>query len=1271
MGRRAAAWECLRTRLLHTKPMAHLTAPHLLLLQEQNNQKLSNVTSYESLVQHYKKITINEDTLKGPHKKLAREAKRKGETTIDVPIRNRAKICVSNDFNAQAGCHLITEFTDQDQVAISFTLKLGNYNIDTIACSAYFPGPSENKGSILSDKFKALVNHCKNKKIELIIGIDSNAHHTSWESPYCDSRGDELVNYCILNGLALVNRGETPTFKSRGGINESGTHIDVTLATQMIYDLINDWRVETEYNGSDHNSISFSIDAPNLDPLMTRNKRKTNWKLYAQKLERLSTLDDLSFQMNASELNTASYKFIDILLSAFEESSILVPTHPTRKDDWYTEDLKNMRRTLNKLHNISKKGKPASILAYKEYKKKFEKHRTKAKKLGFKRFTENLDKVKDIARLQKCLENGPKIQMSTLEKADGTFTRNIDESLKTLLSTHFKDCEPVKQTDYDYIPSNRTRTDKEKMDILETVSTEKIIWVLDSFSPYKAPGEDDIFPALLQKAKHKVAPILSKLYSSSLLLGYVPIPWRGTLVSFIPKPRKDNYGSPKSYRPISLMSFILKALEKLVDRRIRNFDMRDNPLSKNQHAYRSGHSTETALHSFLGKVESGMKLKPIGKEKVAGTLVLMADVSGAFDNVKTQFIIDCAKKKGVSEWALDWLKYMLETRQLTPSSAHCDARIKCTCGTPQGSCSGPLQWCLCADSLLESLHKEHIDTVCYADDFACIVSGNRDLASMYGRMNKAAKVIENWCQEAGLDVNPNKTELIMFTRNNYDAKIENLRRLSVKLKGEKLKLVDCVTYLGVKLDKKLNMKEHISHVKAKANKAFWAAAMITGKQFGAAPRVIKYIYNSIVVPRITYGSLFYWHKVSRRKGRNGTNANILDGLQRTASLLMTGAMKTTPQASLNAILGLTPIDDIITISAIESMNRLITSGRWENHNTDDGYRSIDRIASEMNLKHKSDYITPVWFPEKRFKLVSDFINTNQTLRRLKVYVDASSKLGKTGIGCFSHDCDLEISSRIENNMNINLAELKAISICASTLLESGSRDQNFIIFSDSKEAIGLLGQNVITSHIIYECIKNLNRLSNLNTSLEIQWIPKSAHIAQHSRADELARRATDLPEQGTYISSNQLKELCITKKHELNIQNWNKWVTGLDKENKERNVSIKMFDGPGDPRLRCLPSLNKRDMRTLTGLLTGHCTLRQKLVQLKKETNSLCRWCLTGKDETSLHVLMKCPRFLFKRKYHFNKYFLEENDLKQIPLLSLVRFARDTGLQDALCYKPP
>jgi len=39
---------------------------------------------------------------------------------------------------------------------------------------------------------------------------------------------------------------------------------------------------------------------------------------------------------------------------------------------------------------------------------------------------------------------------------------------------------------------------------------------------------------------------------------------------FIPKPRKANYTKAKAYSPISLSSFMLKMMEKLVGRHIRD-----------------------------------------------------------------------------------------------------------------------------------------------------------------------------------------------------------------------------------------------------------------------------------------------------------------------------------------------------------------------------------------------------------------------------------------------------------------------------------------------------------------------------------------------------------------------------------------------------------------------------------------------------------------------------------------------------------------------------
>ena len=54
------------------------------------------------------------------------------------------------------------------------------------------------------------------------------------------------------------------------------------------------------------------------------------------------------------------------------------------------------------------------------------------------------------------------------------------------------------------------------------------------------------------------------LLTPSLALGYIPISWRHIRVVFIPKPEKP-LPQAKSLRPISLTSFILTTLEKLLD----------------------------------------------------------------------------------------------------------------------------------------------------------------------------------------------------------------------------------------------------------------------------------------------------------------------------------------------------------------------------------------------------------------------------------------------------------------------------------------------------------------------------------------------------------------------------------------------------------------------------------------------------------------------------------------------------------------------------------
>jgi len=72
---------------------------------------------------------------------------------------------------------------------------------------------------------------------------------------------------------------------------------------------------------------------------------------------------------------------------------------------------------------------------------------------------------------------------------------------------------------------------------------------------------------------------------------------------FIPKPGRNTHNGPRNYRPISLTSFLLKTVERLVDKYLRGETLGTVPLHPNQNAYQAGKSVETALHQLVVRVE--------------------------------------------------------------------------------------------------------------------------------------------------------------------------------------------------------------------------------------------------------------------------------------------------------------------------------------------------------------------------------------------------------------------------------------------------------------------------------------------------------------------------------------------------------------------------------------------------------------------------------------------------------------------------------------------
>jgi len=59
-------------------------------------------------------------------------------------------------------------------------------------------------------------------------------------------------------------------------------------------------------------------------------------------------------------------------------------------------------------------------------------------------------------------------------------------------------------------------------------------------------------------------------------------------------------------------------------------------------------------------------------------------------------------------------------------------------------------------------------------------------------------------------------------------------------------------------------------------------------------------------------------------------------------------------------------------------------------------------------------------------------------------------------------------------------------------------------------------------------------------------------------------------------------------------------------------------------------TLSRIQSRVVTGLLTGHNTLRRHLYLLGLSHSPLCRWCEAG-EETSAHVLHECEALASRR----------------------------------------
>ena len=159
----------------------------------------------------------------------------------------------------------------------------------------------------------------------------------------------------------------------------------------------------------------------------------------------------------------------------------------------------------------------------------------------------------------------------------------------------------------------------------------------------KATGSDGIPVCLLKKTADQITPSVTMLFNKSLWLVIFPGDWKLTNIVHIFKKRKRDF--VENYRPISLLPFISKVLERCVLVGLQ--DHISHLISCEQHGFLASKSCVTQLTSVLHY--NGSQLD-VGKQ----IDILYLDMSKAFDKVDHTKLLGRLHQYGITDNLNNW-----------------------------------------------------------------------------------------------------------------------------------------------------------------------------------------------------------------------------------------------------------------------------------------------------------------------------------------------------------------------------------------------------------------------------------------------------------------------------------------------------------------------------------------------------------------------------------------------------------------------------------------
>ena len=152
--------------------------------------------------------------------------------------------------------------------------------------------------------------------------------------------------------------------------------------------------------------------------------------------------------------------------------------------------------------------------------------------------------------------------------------------------------------------------------------------------------------SLLQAITPDILPFITSLFNSSLSSGCFPSSFKKAYITpLLKKPTLDP-STIQNYRPVSLLPFLSKKIERAASNQLSAFFSQNNLLDPHQSGFRPGHSTETAL----------LTVKESRQAASLSSVLILLDLSAAFDTVNHYILLSSLGATGICGMVLPlWL----------------------------------------------------------------------------------------------------------------------------------------------------------------------------------------------------------------------------------------------------------------------------------------------------------------------------------------------------------------------------------------------------------------------------------------------------------------------------------------------------------------------------------------------------------------------------------------------------------------------------------------